>query len=102
MQAMLGNTSSAGSAQIGAGDSKGGAGVDDTLGGTSTQGTGEGKDGECALGCPDNAATDTVKLSLPCVKQSSFRRWVNTLNVNICVHDAAPCESGRFHRARNC
>ena len=99
---MLGNSSSASSVQIGAADSKEDNVIDKIIDSASTQVTDKGADGDCALGCPDNAATDTVKLSVPFVKQSSSIRWVNTLNVNIREHDAEQFQHGCVYQALSC
>ena len=104
MQAMLGNTSSAASVQIGAADSEGNPDVGNHDGGTGTQGMDEGKGGDGARGSPDIAATDAIKLTVPSVQQSSSRLWVNTFNVNIREHDAEPFEHERLYhvpRSRN-
>ena len=97
MQAMLGNTSSAASVQIGAADSEGDPDVGNHDGGAGTQGVNEEKGGDGAHGSPDIASTDAIKLTVPSVQQSSSRLWVNTFNVNIGEHDAEPFEPERLY-----
>ena len=57
----------------------------------------EEKKNGCASGSFHAAATDAVKLTVPAVKQSSSRLWVNTFNVNIREHEAEQFEHERLY-----